>query len=117
MPSDPVKVLGAMLWYWLGKKTGAYDSVLTFLPPEGTYKKGLLPPSENSGGIGEFGRCWTFFMPRPQIGVLANKNGGGIQTIHCFHSIQVGVFQLQSHAFWAVQHTGHISETDAKLSW
>ena len=28
----------------------------------------------------------------------------------------LGVFQMQSHAFWAVQCASHISETDAKLS-
>ena len=62
------------------------------LPPEHVYEKGILPPSKNSGGVGESGRCWTFFVPRPQIGVLANKNGGGIQTIYHLHSRQFGVF-------------------------
>ena len=62
------------------------------LPPECTYKKGLLPPAKNSGGVGESGRCWTFFMPRPQIRVLANKNGGGIKAIYHLHSRQFGVF-------------------------
>ena len=37
-------------------------------------EKGLLPPAKNSGGVGESGRCWTFLVPRHQIGVLANTN-------------------------------------------
>ena len=69
------------------------------LPTECMYEKGLLPTSENSGGIGESGRCWTFFMPRPQIGVLANKNGGGVQTIYCLHSKQFGFFECNCMPF------------------
>ena len=55
-------------------------------------------------------------MPRPQIGVLANKNGGGIETVHCLHSRLFGVFQMPPYALWALQHAGYISEADAKLS-
>ena len=55
-------------------------------------------------------------MPRPKIGVLANKNGGGIETVYHLHGRQFGVFQMQLHAHWAVQWTGHVSEPDAKLS-
>ena len=58
-----------------------------------------------------------FFMPRPQIGVLANKDGGGIKTIYHLHSRQFGVFQVWPHALWVVQCTSHVSEIDAKLSW
>ena len=29
------------------------------------HEKGLLPPAQNTGGIGEFGRCWTFFLLGP----------------------------------------------------
>ena len=50
------------------------------------HKKGLLPSAQDPGGIGEFGRCKTFLLPRPQIGVLANKNGGGVEAIYCLHS-------------------------------
>ena len=84
------------------------------LLPECTYKKGLLPPAKNSGGAGESSRCWTFFLPRPQIGVLANKNGGGIKAIYCLHSRQFEVLQIWPHALWAVQCTSYISEADAK---
>ena len=87
------------------------------MPPEHMIEKGLLPPAKDSGGIGESSRCWKFFVPRPQIGVLANKNGGGIKAIYHLHSRQFGVFQMQLHALWAVQCAGHVSETDAKLSW
>ena len=37
-------------------------------------------------------------MLRPQIGVLANKNGGGIKTVYCLHSRQFGGFQMWPHA-------------------
>ena len=50
--------------------------------PEHVQEEGLLPPAQNTGGIGEFGRCWTFFLLGPQIRVLADKNGGGIEAIH-----------------------------------
>ena len=41
---------------------------------------------KNTGGIGEFGRCWTFFLLRTQIRVLADKDGGGIRAVHCLYS-------------------------------
>ena len=63
------------------------------LLPECAYEKGLLPPAKNSGGAGESGRCWTFFVPRSQVGVLANKNGGGVKAIYCLHSRQLGFFE------------------------
>ena len=67
--------------------------ILYQLPlPECAYEKGLLPPAENSGGIGEFGSCWTFFVPRPQVGVLANKDGGCIKAVYHLHSRQFGIF-------------------------
>ena len=31
---------------------------------------------------------------------MANKNGGGIQTIYCLHSKQFGVFECNHIAFW-----------------
>ena len=30
VPSDPARVLGAMQWYWCGRRMAAYGSVLTF---------------------------------------------------------------------------------------
>ena len=56
----------------------AYGSALILLP-ECLHEKGLLPPAQNTGGIGEFGRCWAFFLLGPQIRVLADKDGGGIE--------------------------------------
>ena len=64
------------------------------------HEKGLLPPAKDSGGIGESGRCWAFFLPGPQIGVLANKNGGGIETVYHLHSRQFGVFEYDCMPFW-----------------
>ena len=56
------------------------------------------------------------FVPRPQIEVLANKSGGGIEAIYWLHCKQFGVFQMQPHALWVVQCAGRISEANAKLS-
>ena len=67
------------------KKDGGLRFCIDFCHLNACIKKGLLAPAKNSGGIGESGRCWTFFVSRPQIGVLANKNGGGIEVIHCLH--------------------------------
>ena len=54
--------------------------------PEHLHENGILPPAHNTGGIGEFGRCWTFFLLGLQIRVLADKDGGGIEAVHCLHS-------------------------------
>ena len=71
----------------IGKEEGWWPMVLhQLLPPKCTCKKGLLPPGQNTGGIGEVGRCWTFFLLGPPIGILADKNGGGIEAIHCLRS-------------------------------
>ena len=68
------------------KKDGGLWFCIDFCCLNMCMKKGLLPSAQNTGGIGEFGRWWTFFLLRPQVGVLANKNGGGIKAIHCLHS-------------------------------
>ena len=98
------------------KKDEVYNSVLTSTTWTHVCKRTPIPLPRDSGGVGESGRCWTFFVPRPQIRVLANKNGGGIETIYCLHCRQFGFFQMWPHALLAVQCTGHISEADAKLS-
>ena len=70
----------------LVRKDGGLWFCIDFCLPECSYKKGLLPPAQNTGGIGEFGRCWAFFLLGPQIRVLADKDGGGIKAVHCLHS-------------------------------
>ena len=54
------------------------------LLPECSHKKGLLPPAQNTGGIGEFGRCWTLFLFGSQIRVLADKDWRGIKQYTAF---------------------------------
>ena len=39
------------------------------------------------------------FVPRPQIEVLANKNGGGIKAIYHLHSRQFGFFECNCMPF------------------
>ena len=45
----------------VGKEEGWRPTVLhQLLLSKCMHKKGLLPSAQNTGGIGEFGRCWTF---------------------------------------------------------
>ena len=57
------------------------------------YKKGLLPPAKNSGGIGESSGCWTFFMPRPQIGFWQIKIEEASKQITTFTVGNMGFFE------------------------
>ena len=71
----------------LVRKKDGWPTVLhQLLLPECLHEKGLLPPDQNTGGIGEFGRCWAFFLLGPEIRVLADKDGGGVKAVHCLHS-------------------------------
>ena len=63
------------------------------------HEKGLLSPAQNTGGIGEFGRCWTFFLLGPQIEILADKNGEGIKAIHHFSVGNLGFFECDCMPF------------------
>ena len=105
-----------VMWLcWSERKTEACASALTsaILMPA----RGRIPtPCCRFRGIGESGRCWTFFVPGPQIGILANKNGGGIKTVYCLYDRQFGIFWMWPHALWAMQCTSHVSEAYAKLS-
>ena len=68
------------------KKDGSLRFCIDFCHLNACTKKDSYPLPRIQEGIGESGRCWTFFLLGPQIGVLVNKNGGGIQAIHCLHS-------------------------------
>ena len=66
-------------WSRVGVEEGWWPTVLhRLLPPECSHKKGLLPLAQNTGGVGEFGRYWTFLLLRSQIRDLADKDGRGI---------------------------------------
>ena len=68
------------------KKDGSLWFCIDFCCLNASTKKDFLPPAQNTGGIGEFGRCWAFFLLGPQIRVLADKDGGGIKAVHHLHS-------------------------------
>ena len=68
------------------KKDGGLWFCIDFCHLNACTKKDSLPPAQNTGGVGEFGRCWTFFLLGPQIRVLADKDGRGIKAVHCLHS-------------------------------
>ena len=61
------------------------------LPSQHPHEKRLLPPAKNSGGVRESGRSWPFFLPGPNIRVLANLNGGGIKAVYHLYGWQFGV--------------------------
>ena len=67
------------------KKDGGLHFCIDFCHLNTHMKKDSYP-CPDTGGFGEFGGCWTFFLLGPQIGVLADKNGGGIKAVHHLHS-------------------------------
>ena len=57
----------------LVRKKGWKPMLLYRLPlPQCLYEERLLPLAKNSRGVRESGRSWSFFLPGPKIGVLAN---------------------------------------------
>ena len=84
----------------VGKEEGWQPMALHWLSPsEHSHRKRLLPPAQNTGGIGEFGRCWTFFLLGPQIRVLADKDGGGIKAVTTFTVGNLGFFECDCMPF------------------
>ena len=72
-----------MQYHGVGQEEGWRLTILyQLLPPKYMHEEGLLPSAQDPGGIGEFGRCRTFFLSRPQVGFLANKNGRGIKAMY-----------------------------------
>ena len=92
-----------MLLYW-------------FLLSECPYKKGLLPPAMNSGGIGESGRAGHFSCLDLKSGFWQIKMEEASKQYTTFTVGNLGIFQMQLHTLWAMQHASHISATDAELS-
>ena len=62
-------------------------------------QKGLLPSAQNPGGTGEFGRCWTFLLLRPQVGVLANKMEEASKQYTAFTVGNLGFFECDRMPF------------------
>ena len=53
--------------------------VLHQLPlPQCLHEKGLLPRAQNTGGFGEFGRCWTFFLLGGGVVQVGGKGWGKV---------------------------------------
>ena len=49
---------------------------------ECTYKEGFLSIAPNTGGVGEFSRCWPLFLLGSEVWILADKNGQGIKAVY-----------------------------------
>ena len=65
-----------------------------FLPSEHPHEERLLPTAEDARSAGEFGRCWSFFKPRPKVWILANQDGQVIKTVHHVHCWQFRLLQV-----------------------
>ena len=74
----------AVVLVW--KKNGDLWFCIDFCHLNAYSNKGLLPSAQNTGGVGEFGRCWTFFLLRSQIRVLADNDGRGVEAVHHLYS-------------------------------
>ena len=88
-----------------------------FLQSQCLHEERLLPIADDPGSIGEFGRYWSFFMPRPKIWILANQDGRVIKIVHCIHCQQFRLLQVWPHVFWTVQCASHVPVANAKLPW
>ena len=56
-----------------------------FLMPECPYKEGFLPLAQNSRGVGESSRHRLLFLPGSEVQILADKDGQGVEAVHCLH--------------------------------
>ena len=84
----------------VGQEEGWGLTILTPLPlPKCMHEKGLLPSAQDPGGIGEFGRCWTFFLSGPQVGVLANKMEEALKQYTTFTVGNLGSFECDHMPF------------------
>ena len=68
------------------KKDGSLQFCINFCHLNAHTKKDSYPLPRIQEALGEFGGCRTFFLLGPQIGVLADKDGGGIEAVHHLYS-------------------------------
>ena len=68
------------------KKDGGLQFCIDFHCLNAHREKDSCPLSRIQEALESLVGAGHFFLLRPQVGVLANKNGGGIKTIHCLHS-------------------------------
>ena len=86
-----------------------------FLLSQCLHEERLLPAGKDPGSIGEFDRCWSFFMSKPKVWILANQDRRVFKTVHCIYSWQFRPLWVWSHAFLTVQCTSHVLVANAKL--
>ena len=55
------------------------------LTSEGMYEEGFLSVAPNTGGAGELSRYWPLLLPGPEVRILADKNGRGIEVVYCLY--------------------------------
>ena len=77
-----------MLWYWL-RRTGAYAFVYTSAAKMPTQRR---TPTHCQGSM----RCWKvwsapFFMPGPEVWILADQDGLMFKAVYCVYGGQPGL--------------------------
>ena len=98
-----------------GLEEGWYPAFLRGLQmPQCAYEQGLVPPAMDSGGPRKHGGVSTFLVDGFQVGLLADKDGPGITTVHGLYSGEPQVLQVYLHAIQAVQCTGDLSASHAE---
>ena len=98
-----------------GLEEGRYPAFLCgFQILQCMYEEGLVPPATDSGGPGKHGGVSAFLVDGFHVGLLADKDGPGITTVHGLYGGEPQVLRVYPHAVWAVQHTGDLSASDAE---
>ena len=98
------------------KKDGGLHFCIDFNHLNAHTKKDSYPLPRIQEALGSLVGAGHFSCLDLKLRFLANKNGGGIETVYCLYGRQFGVFQMWPHALWAIQCASHISVPDAKLS-
>ena len=97
-----------------GPEEAWYPAFLCGLQTAQCMYEGLIPPATDSGGPAKHGGVSAFLVDGFQAGLLADKGGPGITTVHSLYGGEPQVLRVYSHAVWAVQCTGDLSASHAE---
>ena len=70
----------------VGKKDGGLHFCIDFCHLNAPTKKDSYPLPRIQEGTGESCGCRPLFLPRPQIQILVDKDGRGIEAVYCLYS-------------------------------
>ena len=69
------------------------------LPLKCSHEEGFLPVAKNSRGAGKSSVCWLFFMPGPEVWILADQDGQTVEAVHCIYHCNLGFFKCDNMPF------------------